>query len=153
MTIHSLILWAAELDRPRGTTLQVRVPVRASNSITAPGTFAMVDLETGRGREVAPGSGQIRAQSNFGSGKRVVSVSPKVQPGDVLRVKVRHDERGRAGRPLQFKVLAIHGRRVRDVQQGEGFAVEGWIQRHGRPAFDGNGWVWAMDVRLVRGGK
>jgi hypothetical protein len=141
---HAINLTAAELAPPDGLPLQVRIPVTAKNSTMPVGSFFLVDLETGRGRE-SPGVTIIRARARFKYGERVCSIQPTIYPGDALRVTVKHQKR-----PRLFKVLQVHGRRVRDVRPGEGFALEAWTARHGRPALERNPWVWCLTLAPLR---
>jgi hypothetical protein len=142
--VHPITLTPAELSPRDGLPLQVRIPVTAKNSTMPVGSFFLADLETGRGKE-SPGVTIIRARCRFRYGARVVSILPAIYPGDAVRATVKGWKR-----PRLFKVVQVHGRRVRDVRGGDGFQVEAWSARHGRAALERNPWVWCLVLAPLR---
>lgn len=129
---HRLTFSAGEL---RGGEL--RVPVRSGNSRTFPGTFEGVDLETGRGAREG-----IRAQAKMASGLRVVTVSPRIMPGDTIRATVQGTKLVRT-----LLVAEVAARRLRDVRVVDQFDPEAWKRRHGTGAYAANPWCWCLRVR------
>ena len=129
---------------------QLRVPVRSSNTLVSLGMFEGVNLETGRGRRAGEGGtcGEIRAR--LLNSLRVVTLSPRYLPGDVLSVQVSHTRKPR----LLLRVTEVKGRRVRDwlsvVVGGDDFNAAAWVARHGRGAWDANAWCWCLNVRKVK---
>lgn len=137
--------------------------VTEQNCTVHPGTFAGLDLNSGRVRREL--SAEIRARCTFESGRvRVVTVSPVVRPGDLFWVKAtRFTSKAKSEATLQ--VLHVDARRIQDmtdddaIREGIEFveipkkvADPKWTPRerfawlwddiNGKGAWLRNDWVW-----------
>jgi hypothetical protein len=148
----------------RGLKLQLRLPVTRGNSWVHPGSFAGVDLESGRARhgEVP----ELRARCEFASGKvRAVTVTPIYGRGDLLWVRAPRGARRRS--LMTLEVLSVGVARVRDMTEADARA-EGvgalplfmrkhgkpvqwfrhfWEEQHGGRAWHRNPWCWVLTVQ------
>jgi hypothetical protein len=145
--------------------------VTEQNSTVHPGTFAGLDLSTGRVRREL--SAEIRARCAFESGRvRVVTVSPIVRAGDLFWVKAnRFTSRVKSEATLQ--VLHVDARRIQDMtdedalREGVAFVqvptkfplsdrgsprrIFAWLwdDINGKGAWERNDWVWVYRFALM----
>ncbi len=116
-----------------GQKWQTRRLVKSSNTRVAPGVFEGVDLSTGRARRASETLTEIRAQcrsSNLArdpivSPPRVVTLSPRVQPGDLLWARLPRGRRVDSRQTLT--VQGVRGCRVQDMTDADALA-EGIVQ-------------------------
>jgi hypothetical protein len=141
MRTPPVIVDQAELEPQNGGAVQIRILVRAGNSIALPGSFDMVDLASGRGEDCGPRVTEIRARRGERYGRRIVTVRSRWQTDELVQVRVRPRKRG-----TPYRIVAVYGRRVRDVRSFEGFNAEAWKRRYGRAMYDSNPWVWALTL-------
>jgi hypothetical protein len=144
--------------------------VTEQNCTVHPGTFAGLDLSSGRVRREL--SAEIRARCTFESGRvRVVTVSPIVRPGDLFWVKAnRFTSKAKSEATLQ--VLHVDARRIQDMTDDDAiregiefveipkkFANPNWTLRqrfawlwddiNGAGAWMRNDWVWVYRFALT----
>jgi hypothetical protein len=151
-----------------GTKTETRRPITSGNTRVLPGTFSECDLTTARIRTSRHGSlTEIRARCVLPSGPRVVTIGPRVQPGDVFWVR---KPRGmRAASRLTLLVTAVHARRLQDMDDhdaiaeglkltlgmavGQGRRAYGmlWDEIHGPGSWDRNDWVWVYKFTVQTG--
>jgi hypothetical protein len=146
---------------------QTRRLVKPGNSFVLPGTFESVDLDTGRTREVSPELTEIRARCAFRTGERVVSITPKVRPGDLLWTRLPRGRRADSDHTL--KVQAVRACRVQDMTEADALA-EGviavmelqhlpvpnerlryaalWDIINGHGSWAANPWVWVYEYSV-----
>jgi len=152
-----------------GSKTETRRPVAASNTRVLPGTFEEADLGTARVRTSRHGAlTEIRARCQLPSGMRVVTIGPKVQPGDLFWVRQKRGGR-RADSRLTLVITEVHARRVQDMDDRDAMAEglrltmgmqigEGrkryamlWDEIHGPHAWDRNDWVWVYRFEVRTG--
>lgn len=149
----------------KGLKLQLRVPVTRANSLVHPGSFAGVDLETGRAR---PGEvPELRARCEFMSGKvRAVTLTSIYGRGDLLWVRSPSGARARS--TMTLELLSVGIVRVRDMSNDDA-RFEGvealphymrksgsqtqwfrsfWEEMYGGQSWHGNPWCWLLTVRV-----
>ena len=97
-------------------TRTLRVCVTHENSLVSPGSFAGVDLESGRQRD-----GTLRARCSFEAGTRAVTISSKIKAGDLFWV--RADARGRDESTLTVEVLDVDVSRLQDMTDQDALAA------------------------------
>lgn len=140
--------------------------VTPANSTTSPGSFGDIQWDTGRVKRLDDGRIVLRAQCDFEGGPvRVVTVSPKTQPSDLIWVRESRYMSRRKSR-LTLDVLSVGLSRIRDmtdqqaIEEGieylpprmrkhctprEAFAAL-WDDIHGADAWNRNDWVWVIGV-------
>jgi hypothetical protein len=145
---------------------QTRRLVKSSNSLV-PGMFEDLDLATGRSRRALPELTEIRAQCAFKGGSRVVTVSPRIIPGDLLWTRLPRGRRVDSKQTL--KVQAVRGCRVQDMTEADALA-EGiiavkeygpelgsgraryallWDAINGPGSWAANPWVWVYEYSVT----
>jgi len=153
-----------------GDKTETRRIVDARNSTVHPGTFAGVNLESGRARRLS--TPEVRARCSFESGRvRVVTVAPIVRAGDLFWTKAnRFTSRAKSEETLE--VLTVDVARIQDMTdaqaQAEGIAHYNpkrrgpvpashrlkfaalWDEINGAGAWARNDWVWIYRFRPLR---
>lgn len=145
---------------------QTRRLVKSSNSHVLPGMFEHVDLTTGRARKHSDELTEIRAQCVFNGGPRVVTISPRVQPGDLLWTRLPRGRRVDSKQTLT--VQAVRGCRVQDMTEADALA-EGimavkeygpelgsgraryallWDAINGAGSWAANDWCWVYEYSI-----
>lgn len=153
-----------------GAKTETRRLVSANNSRVLPGTFQAAELGTARIRTSRHGTlTEIRATCELPSGRRVTTIGPKVQPGDVFWTR---KPRGRRADSLMALVVEeVHARRLQDMTDKDALA-EGielatiapggtpraryamlWDEINGRGSWEQNDWVWVYRFSQVRRGQ
>lgn len=155
---------AAEKD----TTRRI---VSAANSLVHPGTFAGLDLETGRARLLD--NPELRARCTFESGRvRVVTITPQVRPGDIFWEKTgRFGSRKQSQRTLEITGVGLA--RVQDMTDADAvregvahvqlptrFPLHArtprgifewlWGSINGKGSWAANPWVWIYRYRIYQ---
>ena len=149
--------WRAALARDLKTEL--RVPITAKNSRVHPGTFAGLDLDSGRARRTEVP--ELRARCRFESGNvRAVTVTPTLGRGDLLWIRTPRGARARSRLTLQL--IGVGVARLQDMGDvaalNEGVTVlphdrrkhlsprdqfaEAWEETYGAHSWRANPWVW-----------
>lgn len=143
--------------------------VATTNSLVHPGTFAGLDLDTGRARRLE--HPELRARCTFESGRvRVVTVTPTVRRADIFWAKAgRFGSRAKSDQTLE--VLGVDVARVQDMtdedawREGMGYVqmpprfpvaqitprgIFAWLwdQINGKGAWARNDWVWVYRYRV-----
>lgn len=157
-----------------GDKTETRRVVKSTNSLVLPGMFDDVDLATGRAR-VQPGTpkvSEIRARCAMARnavGYRVVSVAPRMAPGDLFWCRL--PRRPRAESRFTLELTEVRARRVQDMTDADAVA-EGvmhldvkfaafirardrfawlWDAINGAGSWEANGWVWVYRFKAHRG--
>jgi hypothetical protein len=137
-----------------------RFVLDVDNSTVRPGSFAGLDLESGRRRTTLDAGGylvELRARCRFESGDvRAVSVTPKIKAGDLYWVGA-HDTRLARSR-WTFEVAGVDVARLQDMSDDDA-RLEGirnapepreafrrlWAKRTRYPNYwQANPWVWVV---------
>lgn len=150
-----------------GTKTELRIPLTAENCVVHPGSWAGLDLDSGRARR---GSiPQLRARCRFDSGNvRAVTVMPKTGRGDLLWVRRPRGSRAQSGYTLE--VTGVDITRVQDMTNADARAegaeelparmrrygnprdwfAEFWEEWKGAHAWRRNDWCWVIRFRVHR---
>jgi hypothetical protein len=151
----------------RGAKIETRRLVGSGNTVVLPGKFEQCDMGTARVRTSRHGTlTEIRARCELPSGTRVVTIAPKVQPGDVFWT--RKPRGRRKDSRITLLVMEVHARRVQDMTDQD--ALDEGIQHYaggdGRPrdrfrslwndingptGWDQNDWVWVYRFQVRHG--
>lgn len=151
-------------ERRKLYTRRILYPI---NTTVTPGTFADVLWDSAKVKRDDPDRPFLRAQCVFSGGaKRVVSVLPKIEPGQILWVReTRYMSRARSTMTLLVDSVGIS--RINDLtdeqamQEGVALLPPGkrkhgtprdwfatlWDDIHGRGAWARNDWVWIYGVQ------
>jgi hypothetical protein len=153
-----------------GVKIYTRRPVFPANSNVEPGSFGDVRWDTGRVKWVE-GLPELRAQCEFSQGAvRVVSITPKIQPGHLFWVREsRYMRRDRS--TMSTRVTTVSVSRITDItdqqalEEGVQFirpslrktgTPRDWFARlwddiHGEGTWSKNGWCWIYGLKLLPG--
>jgi len=151
-----------------GVKTETRRLVGRGNTRVLPGTFEDADLGTARIRISRHGKlTEIRARCQLKSGARVVTIGPKVQPGDLFWT--RKPRGRRADSRLTLLVTEVHARRLQDMTDHDALAegIEAadiapggtprqryamlWDEINGAGSWAENPWVWVYRFQVRRG--
>jgi hypothetical protein len=152
----------------QGVKTESRRLVKSGNTRVRPGTFDDADLGTARVRTSRHGTlTEIRARCQLPSGARVVTIGPRVQPGDLFWV--RKPRGRRLDSRLTLVVAEVHARRLQDMTDQDALA-EGieladiapagrprqrfamlWDEIYGAGGWERNDWVWVYRFEVRPG--